>query len=131
MAAERVEHPRAEATVAVVRQGQGGTGKEAQAAPQCRPLWMQWAYTGGFANPCNLGHVLPVFGTVHECAQVYLIKGREELEEVIRANLVALIGWIRNPMRQEQEWPHVLNPSYGKSRAPMSWQGVGADASRR
>src|SRR5215468_2007064 len=54
--------------------------------------------------------VLAVRRIVDETTKVHAVRARKVTEDVPGADLVALVGWIGNAMRKEQQVPHVVQP---------------------
>jgi len=59
----------------------------------------------------------PIPRVVDERADVHPVSARKMLEQVERADFIALVGWIRDPMRQKQQLPHWLSQISRDERA--------------
>jgi len=103
LAGDRLVDPALHRRVAVVRQRQRLAARQpAQARDAAQPR-IDRAQVRAGAQPLDLARVAQVVRVVDERAEEHAVAPRQVAQQVVRPDLVALVGRIRDPVRQQQD----------------------------
>ena len=96
-------HPLRHAGIAVVGHGQGLPGEQAARAAQGGSARIQRAQAQGGAVGLHVGCPGPVRRVVHKAGEIDVEMPAEVVQQVERADLVALVRRVGNAVAEEQE----------------------------
>ena len=105
--------------IAVVIERQRAVAEQCTQAAHARNQWIELGKVAAGAQRFDARHVLPVVRIVDEGGQVHPVRQRQMFQEVVRADLVALVRRIRNPVDQQQQVFHAVQPRLRTMYGPI------------